>query len=98
MTTWTISRWSKEWIGDIAVAANGTPVTTWTYAVLARGQQPASAAAIDGTPEVIGAERGILVGPGTDHVLSPGTYVIWIRYVANPEAPVINDFGVIVVT
>jgi hypothetical protein len=98
MTTWTISRWSKEWVGPIEVEASGITVTDWTYAVLAAGQQPASATAIDDTPQTIGSDLGVLIGPGTAHELSPGRYLIWVRYVANPEAPVINDFGTIVIT
>lgn len=89
LTTWTLSRWSTEWVGPIVVTRDGTPVTGWTYAVLAQGQQPADETAIDDTPTSLSGSLGVLVGPGTAHELSPGVYVIWGRYVDSPEAPVL---------
>jgi hypothetical protein len=101
-TTWTLSRLSREWVGPITVTADGTPVTDWTYAVVQFGQRPATPEEIDAAPAVLGAgdaaRRGVLVGPGTDHELTPGRYLIWLRYVADPEAPVLEPVGVLVIT
>jgi hypothetical protein len=93
MTTWNINRLSREWVGPIAVAADDTPVTGWTYALLPLGETPATVADIDGTPTELDDGLGVLVGPDTSHVLAPGVHVLWIRYVDDPEAVVLADVG-----
>lgn len=98
MTTWTLPRLSIEWVGPISVAADGEPVTGWTYALTLYGDRPASVTAISGTPVELDDGLGILVGPGTDHELEPGVYRIWVRYVDDPEAPVLDDVGLIHIT
>ncbi|HEU5475709.1 MAG TPA: hypothetical protein VFV67_34140 [Actinophytocola sp.] len=97
MTTWRINRLSREWVGPITVTKDGTPVTGWTLAVLPLYQTPATADVIDEDPTPLDGGLGVLVGPGTGHVLDPGEYTIWVRYVDNPEAPVLSDVGRIVV-
>lgn len=100
--TWTLSRLSREWVGPITVTADGSAVTDWTYAIVPFGQQPASPEAIDAAPFLLdpgpAVRSGILVGPGTDHELTPGRYQIWLRFVADPEAPVLVAVGVLVIT
>jgi hypothetical protein len=98
VTTWTLDRLSKEWVGPLAVAVDGTPVTGWTYAVLPRGARPDSADDIVGVPDATDDGLGILVGPDTGHVLEPGTYRIWVRYAAGVEAPVLAAAGLIDIT
>jgi hypothetical protein len=98
VTTWRISRLSREWVGPVAVTADGLPVIDWAYAILPAGERPATPESIDNAPTVLDDTPGILVGPGTDNVLSAGRYVIWVRYVAGLEAPVLNDVGVLVIT
>jgi hypothetical protein len=101
-TTWTLSRLSREWVGPITVTADGQAVTDWTYVIVPFGQQPASPEAIDAAPVTLGTgdaiRRGVLVGPGTDQELTPGRYQIWLRFVADPEAPVLVAVGVLVIT
>lgn len=101
-TTWTLSRLSREWVGPITVTADGLAVDDWTYLLLPAGTRPATPENIDGAPTVLGtgeeARAGILVGPGTDDELGPGRYLIWLRYVADPEAPVLTPVGVVVIT
>lgn len=97
-TTWTLPRLSTEWVGPITVSRDGTPVTGWTYALALFGERPATADAISGTPHELDGGLGILVGPGTSHVLAPGVYRIWVRYVDAPEAPVLDDVGRIHIT
>jgi hypothetical protein len=97
-TTWRLSRLSREWVGPITVTADAAPVTNWTYAVVPFGDRPAAPEDIDAAPTVLDDLLGVLVGPGTDNVLTTGRYVIWVRYVAGSEAPVLNDVGVLVIT
>lgn len=97
-TTWRLSRLSREWIGPITVTADAAPVTNWTYAIVPFAQLPATPEDVDGVPTILDDTLGILVGPGTDNTLPAGRYVIWVRYVAGLEAPVLNDVGVLVIT
>lgn len=98
MTAWRLHHLTREWVGPITVTADGDPVTGWAYALLPRFAEPASADDITGTPTELNSGLGILVGPGTDHQLAPGVYRIWIRYVDNPEAPVLDEVGVLTIT
>lgn len=98
ITTWRLSRLSREWVGPITVTADGVPVTTWTYRITPASDRPATPGDIDGVPVVLDDQRGILVGPETSNVLAPGRYLIWVRYVAGQEAPVMDDVGVLVIT
>lgn len=98
ITTWTLSRLSREWVGPIVVTADGTTVADWVYAIIPSGSQPAAPEDIDGIPTVLDDGRGILVGPDTDNPLPPGRYRIWIRYGAGQEAPVLYAIGVLVIT
>lgn len=98
MTTWTLPRLSVEWVGPITVQRNGVTVTGWTYTILPATDQPTTTTAIGSTPTTISGQLGILIGPGTTHPLTVGTYRIWIRYVDNPEAPVLNNVGSITIT
>lgn len=98
ITTWTFARHSREWVGPLVVTADGDPVTTWNYLIVPFGQRPPTPEDIDGTPTVLDDAQGILVGPDTDNELSPGRYLIWVRYVSGQEAPVLDDVGVLVIT
>lgn len=98
ITTWRVSRLSREWVGPIAVTADDAPVTDWAYAILPAGDRPATPEDIDGESTTLDDMLGILIGPGTDNILAPGRYLIWVRYVAGQEAPVMDDVGVLVIT
>jgi len=98
MTTWTVNRLSKEWVGPIVVAVDGDTVTGWTYAVLPLYTAPATVDDLDAAPSTLDGGLGILVGPGSDHDLEPGEYTIWVRYVDSPEEPVLADVGRITIT
>lgn len=97
MTTWELSRWSREWVGAITVTADGAPVTTWTYTIVRIGEQPASEAAINLVPTALDGDLGVLVGPDTAHELTLGRYHILVRYVDNPEAPVLTAGTIVIV-
>lgn len=98
MTTWTLPRLSIEWVGPITVTRDGDPVTDWVVAVFPRQYQPATVDEIDEQPTALDGGLGVLVGPGTANPLTPGLYRLWIRYVSNPEAPVLNSVGTIQIT
>lgn len=98
MTTWRLSSLSREWVGPITVSADDVPVTAWTYAVLPWDESPATPEAISGTPTALDGGLGVLVGPGSGNVLAVGAYQIWIRYVDDPEAPVLHDSMTIIIT
>lgn len=88
---WTVPRVSTEWVGPISVTRNGVAVTGWKLAVFPRAYQPAAASEINETPSTLDGGLGVLIGPGSAHVLSPGLYRIWVRYVDTPESPVLSD-------
>ena len=97
-TTWTVPRESREWIGPISLTnkITGLPIGTFDTACLPIGQHPVEADWA--APTVLGAANGVLVGPGTPLALPGGTYALWCRFLANPERPVITDFGYVIVT
>ena len=97
MTTWHLNRLSREWVGPITVTADGDPVMGWTYALLPVGERPVAPEDIDGVPTALPGGLGVLVGPDTAHVLAPGEYALWVRYVDTPEAPVRDDVGRIII-
>jgi hypothetical protein len=98
VTRWTLSRLSTEWVGGITMLSDGIVVPSWTYALVRAYEEPANEAAINNIPTPDGGKLGILVGPGTSHVLVRGIWIIWARYVDALEAPVLNDFGQITIT
>lgn len=98
MTVWRLSSLTREWVGPITVAVDGTLVTGWTYLLLPWGTKPDSPEDIDQAPYDLDGGLGVLIGPGTSHVLPAGQYRIWARYVDAPEAPVIELEAVIVIT
>lgn len=95
---WSVHRLSTQWVGPIAVSHHGVEVADWTVAVLPNGAQPADVTDIAGVPTSIGGVLGVLVGPGTPWVLPPGSYRVWVRFDQPPEAPVLNDMGLITIT
>lgn len=95
MSHWTLPRLSTEWVGPIVVTRSGAPVAGWKLAIFPRTYQPAAVTEIAESPSTLDGGLGVLVGPGSSHVLAPGLYRLWVRFVDNPEAPVINDFGTI---
>jgi hypothetical protein len=92
---WKLPRLSTEWVGPITVTDDGVPVTGWKVAIFTNGYQPELASEISESPTTVDGGLGVLIGPGTSHVLAPGFYRVWIRYVASPEAPVINNVATI---
>lgn len=98
MTSWTVSRQSREWIGPINVAnkKTGLPVAVFEVATVAYGQQP-----LPGdwsATYVLEGEQGVLIGPSSTRVLAPGRYRLWVRVTATPEVPVLSNVGTILVT
>lgn len=98
ITTWRLPRQSREWVGPLTVVSDGEEIVDWTYVIMPFGQAPATPEDIDGEPTVLDDALGIMVGPGTDNILSAGRHLIWVRYVAGVEAPVMDDVGVLVIT
>lgn len=98
MSVWILPRITVEWVGPIVVTADGTPVTGWTYALFPPAYRPDLPEEVAATPDLLDDGVGILVGPGTGNDLARGTYRIWVRYVAAPEAPVLDDVGTIHIT
>lgn len=85
LTTWTLVAETCEWVGPIAVTADGDPVTDFEVTVTAPGVRPTAWT----SPDAIGVDLGVLVGVGTVYALMPGVkYTVWIRYAADPETPV----------
>ena len=97
MTVWRLPALSREWVGPITVAVDDVPTTGWTYLLLPWGEKPATPEDINLAPYALDGGLGILVGPGTSHVLLPGEYRVWLRYVDAPEAPVLYEDMVIVI-
>lgn len=82
---WSVAAETKEWIGPITLTSDGTPVTTFEVTLTSPGARPADWQAAD----VLGGQRGILIGDGTDFELTPGTkYTVWTRFTDSPEIPV----------
>ncbi len=101
MSTWRIDRLTKEFVGPIVLTRNAVAVTGWTYTLLPRSVRPATTGAIATVPDTLSGAQGILVGPGTANVLTPGNYNIWIRFVDIVEAPVFGPYdfeGIVIVT
>lgn len=96
MSDWRLPRESVELVGPITVTDDGTPVTTFEVAVLAANYRPEEADWE--TPEDVGGDQFVLVGPGTAHALDSGVYRLWVRYVANPETPVLDAVASIRIT
>lgn len=85
LETWSVAAETCEWVGPIVVTADGVPTTVFEVTLTAPGQRPADWSA----PTVMGSDRGILIGDGTDYELVAGRkYTIWVRYTDNPEVPV----------
>ena len=96
MTVWRIPRESVELIGPITVTEEEEVIESFDVALLPVGTRPTE----DdwAAPEVVESNYFILVGPGTDLELDPGSYLLWARYTANPEIPVLNETGTIYIT
>lgn len=97
MTDRTINHLSVEHVA-VDVSDGTTPVTGWRYVILPVWQEPTSVAQFTAEPTELAGKLGVLVGPGTANVLEPGEYVVWVRYVSDPEAPVVEAAGRITVT
>lgn len=86
LVTWSIPAESKEFIGPITVTADGIPVTSFEVAFTdGATARPTTWAAAD----VVGTDRGILIGPGTSHTtVVAHKYTVWVRFTDTPEIPV----------
>jgi hypothetical protein len=85
-----MSRLSLEYVFWPLVTTNDLSQVTSEVALLGAGVIPQET---DWLPAVIFTEGinkyvRLLVGPGGDVTLAPGTYQSWIRLTANPERPV----------
>lgn len=82
---WRLPAETKEWVGPIAVDANGEPVETFELTLTKDAARPASWKA----PLKLSGGLGLLVGLGTDFPLSVGhRHTLWVRFTAMPESPV----------
>lgn len=95
LTTWTLPRESKEWVGPVTVTVSGTPVTTFTLAILPKGTRPASGDWA--TPYALDGGLGLLVGPGSTLVLPVGVHRVWAKITDAPEIPV-AEVGTVIIT
>lgn len=87
LTAWSVAAETCEFVGPITVTADGAPVTNFEVTVTAPGARPIVWVA----PEVLGGNRGVMVGTGTPFLLTASTkYVVWIRYADSPETPVMH--------
>ena len=68
------------------VTVDGAAVTSgYTLAIAAIGADPTRFT----SPDTAGSSTGVMVGPGSTHVLPVGTYQVWADVSAyNPEEPV----------
>jgi hypothetical protein len=87
LTTWTLTAETKEWVGPIAVTADGTPVTSFEVSVTAGGARPSTwEAAL-----LLNGGRGVMVGVGTTFPLRVGQrYTVWARFTDITEVPVLK--------
>ena len=97
-TEWVLPRESEEWVGPLSVTVSGQVITTFQVAVVKHGQRPTTWATPDSDPRTPFTALGVLVGPATANVLTPGTYRIFVKVTSSPELPVLDDAGQIVIT
>lgn len=97
MSTRKIDRLSVEFV-PVTVLDDETVVTAWGYVLLPAAQRPEDDETFSGVPTEVEGNKGVLVGPGTDHDLDPGRYRIWIKYSDSPESPVMVADGAIDIT
>lgn len=97
VTAWSFPRESKEYVrftfkvGGV-VTTTGVEVSI-TDSTVTRPVVWEAATVIDEPTGVLGVE----VGPGTSHVLTPGTRLVFARYADTPEIPVVQ-VGVLSIT
>lgn len=96
ITNWTIPRESVEWVGPIHVYANAVETSTYMVAVVEEHNRPMvwTAPAPGDVPNTF----GVMVGPGTGHVLPPGDYRIWVKVNGVSEQPVLDHVGSLSIT
>jgi hypothetical protein len=71
---WSLPRESREFI-PINVSVQQAPVSTFEVSIVGRSARPASWRPAD----TVGTKKGVLVGPGTNFVLAPGNYRVWVK-------------------
>ena len=82
LVTWSLPAESKEFIGPIVVTADGVPVTSFEVAFT---DGPAERPTTWSPADIVGSDRGILIGPGTPYVTAVAhKYTVWVRFVDNP--------------
>jgi hypothetical protein len=86
VTTWNLPSVTRELVGPITVAVGGQPVVDFDVAFTPAYESPAAWEA----PTVVEGQAYVLVGAGTTHPLTRGEYRVWVRYEADPEAPVVE--------
>lgn len=92
MDVWKIPRESKEWIGPIIVTVDDEPTENFEAVILPRGTRPTDFFAV----EALSGGVGLLIGPGTPHVLLPGDNILWVKVTSLPEAPVMQVATIVV--
>lgn len=85
LLTWSLAAETKEFVGPITVTVDGVPVVAFDVAVTIGSARPTTWVSAD----VVGSDRGVLVGTGTAHLLAVGKkYTVWVRFTDAPEIPV----------
>lgn len=98
MAVWQLSALAREWVGPISVEimADSQPVDIpWQLALAPYATDPDADTWEDAYQ--LEDQAGVLVGPGSDHVLAVGFYALWVRAIDNPESPVAPKIGAILI-
>lgn len=90
MIKWIIPRETAEWVGPVTLSGN-LGLGVLELAVLPAGDRPL--AGDWDAPMILDTEPGALVAG-----LTPGSYRLWARVTAAPEAVVFDDLAVICIT
>lgn len=81
-----LPRESVEYI-ELTVTVDGAPRTDGVQVAITTGSdRPDDWHAVT----VIAGRTLALIGPGTDHPLTPGHYQVWARVTDTPEVPVLS--------
>ena len=89
MTEIVLPRTTREFI-EVPVTVDGTPVTTFTVAVLPEGRDPGDTDWQN--PTEVDGKRGVLIGPDDG-----GRYTVWTRVQDTPET-VVRQAGTVVLS
>ncbi len=93
-----LSSLSRQYV-NVPVTAPADPTANVVQMAFTDGSEPGDTDWVSGSWEKVGSRyrARALVGPGGDKVLPNGSYVVWLRVTAAPEAPVFKA-GLLIVT